>query len=209
VNALIKDWTKFCTGKENFDKSHFATLFSQDLDDEKLKEIFSFFPSMQSMVERLKKLKSAGSLERGPYFLPKTVAMPKDLIELVKLDVKNQLLLCGELGNEELCEKIMHAKVEFVDDKHAIEKFRNQNSLSEQVFELIGDYIGEVSVTDTRIDALEEALYGLAANYYLAWYIMAPVLKLSIDFESYFNVWRNGGIYVIVEGHILISSIKL
>lgn len=64
------------------------------------------------------------------------------------------------------------------------------------------------SETDYRsLSGIEEALYGLAADYHLAFYIMLPLLDMDIDYSLYFEFWKGGGVYALTETEIVYSSI--
>lgn len=54
--------------------------------------------------------------------------------------------------------------------------------------------------------ALVEALYGIAANYNLAWYVVEPRLTAEIDFTKYFEFWRLGGAGVFADSDYLVRD---
>lgn len=207
MNKLVKDWCDYCEGKADFDKSHFSSIFTYDLNETELSEIFKYFSCSNDLIERLAAVISAGSFEGSPYLQATTRCSDSDLLELVKQDLKDKHIICFEQGDEELSDILATIKIEFVHDKQMISKLSGQDNPSEWVFEIIGELIDEARGTDKKILALEEACYGLAANYYLAWYIMSPLLKLSIDFSNYFKVWSNGGVFVITENKVLVSNV--
>ncbi|MGI9282804.1 MAG: hypothetical protein ACR2PX_24675 [Endozoicomonas sp.] len=206
MKTLVHDWVDFCTDTKSFDKSYFSGLFLLDLSDDELRAIFQYFNSAESLITRLKNVKASGNQTGRPFLQPDKTIPKEQLIEFVRLDLQEKASLCQELDDEELAQLIRQARVEFTEDSKAVIDNSGQDNPSEWVFELIGDYIDEARGTDLKIQALEEACYGLATNYYLAWYIMAPLFQTSIDFENYFNVWRHKGIFVIQEGRVLVSS---
>jgi hypothetical protein len=57
MRQIIKDWCNFCEGKNDFDKSHFYTLFWDDSENEKLTTdlqiISSYFLEKDKLFEIL------------------------------------------------------------------------------------------------------------------------------------------------------------
>jgi hypothetical protein len=88
-----------------------------------------------------------------------------------------------------------------------IEKRRAEDNPNAWLFDaLTVSGLGPLSGS-SRIDyALREALYGIAADYYLAWYIAQPLLQVDIDFSKYFDLWKQGGDGVLTEGAFLIRG---
>lgn len=207
MNRLVKDWCDYCEGRSDFDKSHFSSIFTYDLNEKELSEVFKYFSCGNDLIERLKTVITAGSFEGSPYLQATNRCSESDLLELVKQDLKDKYIICVEQDDEELSDILATIEVEFIYDKQIISKISGEDNPSEWIFEVIGDLVDEARGTDVKILALEEACYGLAANYYLAWFIMSPLLNLSIDFSNYFKIWRNGGIFVITESKVLVSNV--
>jgi hypothetical protein len=206
LNKLVKDWGDYCEGKADFDKSHFSSMFTYDLNDQELNDIFKYFSCRNDLIECLKTVITAGSFEGSPYLQAINRCSESELLEFVILDLKDKQLICVE-QDAEVSDILSRIGVEFVHDRKMISQLSGEDNPSEWIFEIIGDLVDEARGTDRKILALEEACYGLAANYYLAWFIMSPLLKLSIDFSNYFKVWSNGGIFVITEDKVLVSNV--
>lgn len=49
-----------------------------------------------------------------------------------------------------------------------------------------------------------EALYGIAADYYLCWYVMMPMIPLSLNFDPYFSIWSQGARPVLTEDALVL-----
>jgi len=76
------------------------------------------------------------------------------------------------------------------------------------LFDERGDAIRASKVShDDRTYALFEALYGLAADYYLAWYIGQLLLAFAMDLMPYFELWRIGSKCALTERALLVTSI--
>lgn len=207
MNTLVKDWCDYCEGKVLFDKSHFSSLFTHSLNNQELNEVFKFFANSNDLIERLISVKGLGTLDGSPYLHPLNRGDSLDIVEFVKLDLEDRRLLCVEQGDDELAGILARVGVEFVEDNQIVKQLSGKDNPSEWFFEMIGDLVDQARGVDPKMLALEEACYGLAANYYLAWFIMNPLLKLSIDFSNYFKVWSNGGIFVITESKVLVAKI--
>lgn len=207
MNKLVKDWCDYCEGKADFDKSHFTSMFTYDLNSQELSDIFKYFSCNNDLIERLKTVIMAGTFEESLYLQATSRCSESELLELVKLDLKDKHMISTSKGDEDLSNILASIDVDFVYDKQMISKLLGEDNPSEWIFEVIGDLVDEARGTDIKILALEEACYGLAANYYLAWFIMSPLLKLSIDFSNYFKIWSNGGIFVITENKVLVSNV--
>jgi len=75
------------------------------------------------------------------------------------------------------------------------------------LFDGIGDSVRGSRISESdQVYALFEALYGLAADYYLAWYIGSSLFELDVDFDPYFEFWRMGGRCALTESEFLVSN---
>ncbi len=69
----------------------------------------------------------------------------------------------------------------------------------------IGDEIDlALGDVDPVTDALMEALYGIAGDYYLCWYVMSPMTKIPLNLELYLSIWSNGARPLLVEDMLLL-----
>lgn len=97
------------------------------------------------------------------------------------------------MGVSEITEIRRSAEVLFVDQQR-LESALEQNIPHYWLFDEVGDAIRASKISDSdQIYALFESLYGLAADYYLAWYIAQHLFAFDIDLESYYRFWRAGG----------------
>ncbi|UVL17842.1 hypothetical protein LOY44_17770 [Pseudomonas sp. B21-044] len=109
------------------------------------------------------------------------------------------------LGDSEILEICHNSQVRFVTTQE-LECSLQQDIPHYWLFEEIGDAIRESRASDTeQVFALFEALYGLAADYYLAWYIGQPLFEFKINLEAYFRFWRAGGRCALAAKDFLVS----
>ncbi|MCZ7845329.1 MULTISPECIES: hypothetical protein [Stenotrophomonas maltophilia group] len=75
------------------------------------------------------------------------------------------------------------------------------------IFDEVGDALRASKVSDSdQMYALLEALYGLAADYCLAWYIAGPLFEINIDLEPCFHFWSAGGCCALTRNGFMVSS---
>ena len=206
VDNLLSDWCAFCEGKAVFDKSHFLGLLKVHGSNEELRHIFGYFPFAEELAGRAASVISSGKIEGSLYLLPKCGAAKEELIQLGGDWLKEQEKICGVLGDSEII-KICHgAQVKFV-ARQDLDRALQEDIPHYWFFDEVGDAIRASRVSDSdQIYALFEALYGLAADYYIAWYVGRPLFEFEIDLEPYFRFWRAGGKCALTEKAFLVSK---
>ncbi|MEO4049323.1 hypothetical protein AAFN46_19840 [Pseudomonas sp. CAU 1711] len=205
MSSLLSDWCDFCEGRASFDKSHFLGLLKSHSSDYELRKIFSYFPRKEELINRARLVIGSGSLEETIYLVPSKISSDSELIELGRHWLAQQGRMCALLKDTELqciCQEaeVLLVEVEVIDEalKNDIPHF--------WIFELFGDVIRERRVIDTEeAYALFEALYGLAADYYLAWYIGGPLVDVELDFTAYLELWSAGGRCALTGEALLVS----
>ncbi|WP_460160015.1 hypothetical protein [Pseudomonas sp. S3_F07] len=206
MNSLLSEWCAFCEGETLFDKSHFLGLLKVHGSAEELKRIFSYFPFAEELIVRTGRVLTAGEMENSLYLLPKCRAEKNQLIQLGREWLKEQERVCGVLGDSEIFEICHNAQVLLVDAQCMQGAFQ-KDIPHYWLFDEIGDAIRGSRVSESeQVYALFEALYGLATDYYLAWYIGQPLFKFDIDLASYFKFWRAGGRCALTESGFLVAN---
>lgn len=206
MNSLLSEWCAFCEGEVLFDKAYFLGLLKLHSGAEELKRIFSYFPFSEELVFRAGRVLAAGEMENSLYLLPKCRAEKSQLIQLGGEWLKEQERVCSVLGNFEIFEICHNAQVLFVDAQCMQGAFQKDIPHC-WLFDEVGDAIRESRVSESDQEyALFEALYGLAADYYLAWYIGQPLFKFDIDLTPYFKFWRAGGRCALTESGFLVAN---
>ncbi|KPA99765.1 hypothetical protein [Pseudomonas asplenii] len=206
MKTLLSDWCAFCEGKAVFDKSHFFGLFKAHSSNKELRQIFGYFPFVDQLVDRAGSVISSGRMDGSLYLLPRCGAARNEIIQLGGEWLEEQKKICGTLGNSEIFDICRDAQVLFV-SMHDLEASLQQDIPHYWLFEEVGDAVRASRVSDSgQIYALFEALYGLAADYYLAWYVGRPLFDFDIDLGPYFRFWRSGGKCALTEKAFLVSN---
>ncbi len=206
MNSLLSNWCAFCEDRAVFDKSHFLGLLKAHSGSEEIRRIFSYFPSSEELVDSVERVLASGDVETSLYLLPRLKVGSDELIRLGREWLKEQERVCGVLGDSEVLSICEDARVLFVNG-HDMDHWLQQDIPHYWVFDEIGDAIRGSRVSDTeQIYALFEALYGLAADYYLAWYVGRPLFKFEIDLEPYFRFWRAGGRCALTESGFFVTN---
>ncbi|MBW9276214.1 MAG: hypothetical protein K1563_21265 [Candidatus Thiodiazotropha sp. (ex. Lucinisca nassula)] len=210
MSSLLEEWRDFCEGREDFDVSHFYTLFHADpsvLSKDQLKEIFFYFPNSEELLSRManilevKFLTKGGSGSRSP-----DVETNDKLISLAVDDLMQKRVICDKQGNAELCAIIDRAKPIYIDDVNKVHELLQADGPNIWLNEIVGDYIESNVPTDKKVIALFEAFYGLTTDYDLVWYVGMPLINCEdISLVNYFNLWKAGGEYVLTEDNLLVT----
>lgn len=205
MSNLLLDWCSFCEGKAVFDKSHFLGLLKAHHSDEELRRIFSYFPFSEALTGRAYRVISSGILDESLYLLPESRGSKDELIELGSEWLKEQDRVCGALGLADSIGSFRDTPVLFVAPTE-LERALQQDIPHYWLFEEISDAIRASRVSDSDpMYALFEALYGVAADYYISWYMGTPLFNFDIDLDIYFNFWRVGGRCALTETAMLVS----
>ena len=206
MSTLLSDWCAFCEGLAVFDKSHFLGLLKEHGSDSELRKIFSYFSSSADLHERAVKVISSGRLDGSLYLLPRFSASREEIVRLGGEWLKGQEEICRRIGEVEIEEICRRAEVVFVAGGH-LDSVLRMDIPQYWLFDGIGDSVRGSRISESdQVYALLEALYGLAADYYLAWYIGSSLFKLDVDFGPYFEFWRMGGRCALTESQFLVSN---
>ncbi|WP_434572530.1 hypothetical protein [Pseudomonas sp. Z3-8] len=206
VTSLLSDWCAFCEGRAVFDKSHFLGLFKAHDSSEEIRRIFRYFPFSEELADRVERVLASGDMERSLYLLPRFKVGKDELIHLGREWLKEQERVCGVLGDTEILKICKTARVLFV-NSHDMDSRLQQDIPHYWLFDEIGDAIRGSKVSDAEhIYALFEAFYGLAADYYLAWYVGRPLFRFDINLDYYFRFWRAGGRCALTENGLLVAN---
>lgn len=205
MTSLLEDWCAFCEGRASFDKSHFLGLLKACRDPEAIRQVFRYFPDADEMSRRAWDVISSGTLENALYLLPRKECGLAERLSLGEAWLRELARVCEAFGDEELATICRTAKVVAAtrDEVHAA---RMQDIPEIWVFDRLGDEIRARKTLHTEAAyGLHEALYGLAADYYLAWYIVQPLFDLDIDLARYLRFWRAGGVCALMPTRLLVS----
>lgn len=198
MKEIISEWCEFCEGKKVFDKSHFYTLFWEDITQSDLKTIFKYFPNADQLFELT-----------NDYLFGKTQRVPdtlvyETLVELAVNDINQKKCLLNI--NSDLYRLIDHIKVEFVDD-HILVKNLCSSSPYVDFFDAISDILLDSWVIeDKKTYALYEAFYGLTKSYEIVWGLFNPLYSKDINLQNYIRFTSLGGVYSFSDNRLLVSK---
>jgi len=205
MRKLIKDWIEFCEDKAEFDSSHFLTLLHSDpkpLTDAELEQIFAYH-SFNQLIPRVREALNLVDVREKVELTEDTT-----LLALAKedLDKKNEYI--QSLGNDEFIKIVERATPLYTSDYKLVRKLQRMDFPYAWMNEQISDaMLDGLALSQSRyISALLEALYGIANDYQIAWYILEPMLDKAPDLRYYFELRKSKADYVLTQELILVSQ---
>lgn len=155
-------------------------------------------------------VKSYGDLNDKPYLVSSHSILrdSESILSLVKEDLLEMRKICVVENHTELISIIDNAQFKLCVDQNEMDNFADSDIPHMWLYDLATDYIQSSRPgKDPKVFALSEALYGLAADYYLSWYISEPILGLTcISFKPYFELWKSGVSYYLTERFVYVSA---
>lgn len=204
MNNLLNDWTLFCKGKCYFEKSHFLGLFKTQLDDEQLLSVFTGIPLGAELCQRTKNVLNASRLADHLYFQPRSDGDRAFMVYAAKAWLEELSRFCIDRGNVELHGIAANSRV-VIQGRNSFQMPANPDTQAGWMLSFVGDEV-DFAIGDVGpvIDALMEALYGIGGDYYLCWYVMMPMIPLSLSFDPYFSIWSEGARPVLTEDALVL-----
>lgn len=200
IKTILKDWCDFCEGREKFDKSHFITLFHEDIKDEYLEMALQFFPNQDELIDRVINVREFYP-ERGKNMK----AEPDYILDLAIKDVREKRKACKYLSEDELVNIIDNAKPKFVSDKLTFERALN-NEWNGEFLSQVGFYFDECwNSEDDSYYALFEAFYGMTNSYEIQWYLGRPLMNTSVNPDYFYELWKAKGCYALSGSELIVS----
>lgn len=206
MTTLLDDWLACRAGRAELDHSHFLGLFKEHGSAAELQQIFAGFLHAQALQARAQQVLAAGSLDSSLYLLPVRCNDEARLEAAALAWWQEQARYCLATQGPWPERADWQPAVERVSREQAF-KALHGDTPNAWVFEHFADtVIDGARHAEQPLYALLEALYGIAADYYLAWYIAAPLLALEVDFSRYFELWRLGGMSVVLQDRLLVAG---
>jgi hypothetical protein len=206
MNEALEEWLDYCGGRIDRDSCNLLGLFKSGLSVEELDLAFAPFPHADQMKVRLMKVLGAGELGNYLYLQPQRRGSTEALGQAAKAWLVEQARFCLERGNAELHQLASNAVVILV-DKEAFYAALMEDHPGSCISDFLSDeVIRSYGAMQPSIYGLAEALYGLAADYNLCWYVMQPLLSVSIDFSIYYDFWRMGGQSLLNHQGLLVRT---
>ncbi len=113
---------------------------------------------------------------------------------------------CGVVGDAELLEICTETYFEISTKEEVCAASREDNP-GNWIFELLGNEIDTAVRMNHALLALLEALYGIANDYYLAWYCFSAIEELPVDFSLYIKLLELGGIHSWKGRRVIVARI--
>lgn len=206
MKNLLDDWIDVFESNSALDKSHFLTLFKERVSKEDLNKILQYFPKRLELTHVIETVLTAGDFESGLYLLPKYRAATDKLLFQAAQAWLDELMGYYKVRDVEFYDICRSAEISII-DRDELDRYRGQDIATYWIFEVLSDNVfNSVNLEVNGIYYLQEALYGIAADYYLSYYMMHPLVALPINFGKYFDFWRLGGIGYLTKDKFLISS---
>ena len=206
MSELLDDWNDLCPGRRELDKSNFLPLFKAGLTDSELSSVFRYFDHAEEMENRTRKILGAGYLGEYVYLQQPKIQDRQQLLVAATAWIREEGRFCRHTGEEGLAAIADSVEVKLI-DRRTFEELKARQQPEDDV----SDHITHAVLHSLRdqpdaVFALVEALYGLAASYDLAWYVVQPLLSIDLDFAKYFDFWRLGGRGVLTNSAYLIAN---
>jgi hypothetical protein len=219
---LIAEWAKYCEGKSKHDEWDFIGLLSRKWTDDDLNKILRLVPLRDAVIANLREVYLSSEEGRHVYLRPKRAnAAAHDVLKssIVSFIDSQRRYLLKHAIDEETRAWLKRTEIEVsfvsnhqlrsVDPNDDVRPFIREEESEHRRYRL------EAGVNITTADSIEyrvmagiqEALYGLASDYYLAWFVLSPLFDTEVDYGKYFEFWKHGGAYALTDSQILVASL--
>ncbi|MBB1403324.1 hypothetical protein [Pseudoalteromonas sp. SG45-1] len=197
MDNLIKDWKCFCQGTQEFDKSHFTYIFHAEGIINSVNHITQFLPEKESLTQVIENVLSIKEVKRSASISDEAI------VSHAKNFILEQVNLLENL-DDELRSATDDFEIKFVTPTE-FESHIDDDIPNYWLFDEFGDLIRDSKRNDDEVTfAFFEALYGIDNDYYLSWYIAAPLLEINIDLSSYYELWKNNCQVLLLKNKLLI-----
>ena len=210
-DRLFESWRLQFTCGQDMDWGDAFVFFKYDWDDVRLREIFDCCGEEYSeeLYQRFMHFQRNSAAPYG-YHLPLTEQRqsPDKLLELARLNIQEIYLFAKKTNNLDLSKELENLSYEYYEDKDKFEEMRlDSDTTSKLIYDTVLDYVSDhYKVKEGWRYILDEAYYGLAADYFIAAYLQMPILDIApMTLEPYFNLWKAGGEYVVKDNIVYVS----
>ena len=206
MDELIAHWNRYRDGLADVDDYTFLGLFTSGLNQDELRLVLEGFPFAEEIHRRLMSVLNAGSQGNYVYLQQTRSGSEQEIVEAAVAWLKERERFCRLRGQEEFASIASGAKVRIVSEEEFDAAWMGDQPES-WISELIGDEVIDAESGVPAVHGLSEGLYGIAADYYLASYVIQPLIDLPIDFSLYFELWRLGGKSVLTRDELLVRAV--
>ncbi len=180
MKPIIDNWVDFCEGHAELDSSHFYALFMEDLSDEEIAKVFSYFPNSQMLIANFhsqlpEKYKQIDSEE-----------IPELLENLVREDLQEKKKILAAEGEGSLSDRLSSFEIRLTSDSQSYRERISESDDNSVFSSVIFDHMTSKLVSEEdKYYALLEAFYGYFGDYNLVWFYIAPLLTTENTFKPY------------------------
>lgn len=158
------------------------------------------------MLRRVNRVLDAGHLSGYIYLQQPKLGDSTQVIAAAKQWLAAQVRYCALTGKQEIANRADALDVEIVSAER-FEQAQSTPSVNDDLHHHVRQSVWWTLPDEPQANfALAEALYGIAADYDLAWYVMQPLLSIDLDFSKCFDFWRLGGRGVLTDTAYLIAN---
>ncbi|WP_312706400.1 hypothetical protein [Stenotrophomonas sp.] len=205
-DELMQEWTAFCAGHSEQEDWYFSGLLQGVTGPDTLDAVFATFPHADELRARALDVLAAGHWGDHLYLQPAGPADPQALARAARLWLDELARVAGAAGEPALQATLREVPV--VEASPAcLQSAWSGSGPAAYLHDAICDEVRRARTLDSpQMNALDEALYHLASDLYLGWYITQPLAPASIDFAPYLAFWRLGGRGALVDGAFLVEA---
>lgn len=205
-DELMEEWTAFCAGRGDQEDWYFSGLLQGVADPAVLSAVFATFPHADELQARALDVLGAGRWGDHLYLQPTGHADRQALARAARLWLDELARVAGAAGEPALQATLREVPV--VEASPArLQAAWSGSGPAACLHDVICDAVRQARTLDSpQMNALDEALYHLASDLYLGWYIAQPLAPSAVDFAPYLAFWRLGGRGALVDGAFLVEA---
>lgn len=226
VDQYVSQWLDYCDGNKSFDYSHFLGLLSGRPTNDQLQVIFNRVPEKDLILNRLSSVYNHAVPDASNLYLkskPPTSNAIFEVENILERFFKSQkrYLLENDINSETrnwlrtFIFKARSVELTEIDDLKMSGRNLDHHLLSEE--HEFNRYSADTGLKITSgldpdyrlMSGIREALYGLATDYRLVYYVLSPILETKIDYDLYLELWKSGSQYAFSNTECLICNSKI
>jgi len=208
-DELLAEWRDFCDGRSEQEDWYFSGLLQGVTDPDTLAAVFAGFPHADELRSRALDVLAAGHWGDHLYLQPAAAGDAQARAATARAWLDELARVAGAAGEPGLQATLREVPVVAAPAARLQAALRGSGP-ADYLHDVICDAVHEARTLDSpQMAALNEALYHIASDLYLGWYITQPLAPMAIDFAPYLAFWRLGGRGALVEGAFLVEATGL
>jgi hypothetical protein len=204
---LLEEFRKALEGDSEVNPFDFKTLIPYNADDETVSAIFGTLPNSASIIRRVNELLRENGTG-GAYIVPDQknaigTEMATSLAKRYALSLKDLLRTHGNLDE---ANEINTDNVQIFSSNEDFLRAADDPSLDpceayEELRLIVRDELKKITKGQF---ALSEAVLGLTNYPQISHHILAPAMKLNLDTQPYYELWKGGYDVNFLRGKLLL-----